>query len=128
MTTLGVLAGRGDGCTEPLCPEGLPPSQPSWRGDALKGHRKPCPAGQLSGAYLVQDIMTFCNSENQVDVVFSQFLPKKRQGRIILGAKKLNKNQERLMGSTETKVHFTVLLPTARLVIEMWCFTAARSP
>lgn len=79
--------------------------------------------------YLVQDVMTFCNSENQVDVVFSQFLPKKRQGRIILGAKKkLNKNPEGLMGSPETKVHFTVLLPTARFVTEMWCFTAARSP
>lgn len=36
--------------------------------------------------------MIFRNSEDQVDVVFSEFLPKKRQGRIILGAQKGQKD------------------------------------
>lgn len=47
--------------------------------------------GLLSSTYLVQDIMAFCNSKNQVDVVFSQFLPKECQGRIILGEKQHRK-------------------------------------
>lgn len=53
---------------------------------------------QLGSIYLVQDVMTFCNSENKVDVVFSKFLPKKCQGRIILGGKK---QAERLVGNRD---------------------------
>lgn len=62
--------------------------------------------------------MTSCNGENQVDVVFSKFLPKKCQGRIILGGKS---QAERLVSNTETKTNFIALLfPIAKFIPDTW--------
>lgn len=62
--------------------------------------------------------MTSCNGENQVDVVFSKFLPKKCQGRIILGGKG---QAERLVSNTETKTNFIALLfPIAKFIPDTW--------
>lgn len=65
----------------------LPPLPRASRGISVSPQPR-----QFGSTYLVQDVMTFCDSKNQVDVVFSKFLPKKCQGRIILGGKKVQKD------------------------------------
>lgn len=90
----------------------LPPLPRASRGVSLSLQPR-----QLSN-YLVEHVMTSCNGENQVDVVFSKFLPKKCQGRIILGGKS---QAERLVSNTETKTNFIALLfPIAKFIPDTW--------